>query len=312
MGDAWRIHPVTDGNEDEVAEGKTGVLELLRVTTDAVRAVRAWSLALPPSANPLSAKQELKKLISTPTAKPRISSISTPSRPSATPMNGLRSVSGGLLASTGRSEPNTEGKEGRNPFSELRKCALDVLVSLRGLEERFREEVAEGDSSIEEEQPTEHVVEGNVNGTPEQRQPISGEPDDLWAFTERTDLTPGTAEGGSDKKDTWYERLATAGGGGGWVYRDISVAEDLEEEVRVIERYLEAVRGTLFPGTEGGSPWREGERRVGDGEGEDVFGTPGGVDQTVRREIPEWAEEGRWKGEADREFSDLRKLGIGF
>lgn len=299
---AWRIHPVAV--DDEIEEGKTDVLELLRVTTDAVRAIRAWSLAVPLSSIASSAKQEHAKPISTPPAKSRISSISTPSRPSPTPTNGLRTVSGGLLASAGKSEQDIEGKERRDPFSELRKCGLDVLVCLRGLEERFREEVVEGDTSVEEEPPAGLVVEGHPDKTPERRQTTPGEPDDLWVFTERTDLTSGNAADEPDKQGTWYERLtSTAGGGGGWVYRDVVIPEEVGEEVRVIERYLDAVRGSLFPDSDGGSPWREGERRADDGEAKDVFGTSGMADQGRGEGIPEWAEEGRWEGKGDREFS---------
>lgn len=177
-------------------------------------------------------------------------------------------------------------------------------MCLRGLEERFREEVVEGDTSVEEEPPAGLVVEGHPDKTPERRQTTPGEPDDLWVFTERTDLTSGNAADEPDKQGTWYERLtSTAGGGGGWVYRDVVIPEEVGEEVRVIERYLDAVRGSLFPDSDGGSPWREGERRADDGEAKDVFGTSGMADQGRGEGIPEWAEEGRWEGKGDREFS---------
>lgn len=309
MEDAWRIRPVPDVQEQQVEEDEeqTSVLQLLKVTVEAIRAVRAWSLALPPSATGSSTNPGLHKLASTtPVSKPRISSISTPSRPAPTPTAGSRSVSG-ILASGMKSEESA-GSERRSgdPSAEVRRSALDVLVCLRSLEERFREIPVEGDSSVEEEPRADLVqrIEGGVN--PERRGSDVGESEDLWIFTERTDTAQCGMTVDEGDRRTWYDRLATSGG---YVYRAISAPEDVEEEVPVISKYLQTVRRTLFPGCDAGSPWRLGERRgAEDREKEDVFGGPSDASGGHKgKEIPEWADSARWENKQDRESSECQR-----
>lgn len=299
MEDAWRIHPGTaeDSQEEAEAEGvrkeanqeeeehaRPSVLHLLKVTTEAIRAVRAWSLVLPPSVLPPSHAPTPGTL--TPVSKPRISTISTPSRPSPTP-NSTRSVSQGLLGPGTKSE---EKERPGDPLAGVRRCALDVLVCLRGMEERFRVEEA-GDSSVEEES-ADVLHQGEARDVLQRRESGPAESEDLWIFSERTDTQHVPEEG--DTRGTWHDRLTASGG---YVYRPIS-REDVKEEVQVISRYLNTVRRTLFPFSEGDSPWRAAERE--DGE-EDVFGSA----EVGRegKESPEWVDRARWEGRADREFS---------
>lgn len=282
---------------DELWQGRVTVLELLRVTVDAVRAVRAWSLAVPLAA---LAQREGYLESSSVVGKGRPSTISTPSRPAVV----SRVVSGTASGGMG-SRGNTERAD---PLGGLRRCALDVLVALRGLEERFRVE-EKGDASVEEEEDLPEVSDNAGDTTTPGRfvEPDTEDPDaeNLWLFSERFGDAAALGEGGG--KTSWYERLT--GGEEGWVYREDVVLEDVRKERDVVEEYLEAVEDT-FGRQSTGRVWR---LREGDPDEEgDVFGGKAsgegapvtGLDTEAEGPLlPNWAVAERWRDMPDRKCS---------
>lgn len=292
MEDAWGIQddlPLRMEEENEstspVAASGTKILDLIKVTIDAVRAVRAWSLAVPLRSDDHQAYSSPGTTRST---KPRIlSSISTPSRPAAT-VNGSRSISGSALSVGG----TPDEVDRRDPFQEVRKRALDVLVCLRGVEERFRVHEV-GESSFESETDGGPSTTAAESRSRRRRRRTDSNPDpvdDLWVFSERFNQEPEWTE---DDKKSWYDRLAH--GQDGWVYRDdVEVGEELGEEVQVVQRYLMAAASAFSDGEGGPSPWRV--RGGVDSRDEDVFGGPvgdagQGHGEGGERVLPSWAEE---------------------
>lgn len=288
-----RVWGIEGGAEE--GGGFVRVLETLKVTVDAVRAVRAWSLAAPASS--LTHRRGYRSAHGIGTGSGRgkpPSTISTPSRPAIV----------GRVISSGSTTPSAAEIEGAgDPLVELRRRALDVLVCLRGLEEKFRVEEA-GDASVEEE--TEERPEGlNPEDAPADP-PIpapESETENLWLFSERFGDTS-SSENTSAEKVTWYERLAS-GDGGGWVYRDDVVPEEVHAERKVVVAYLRAVEGVL-----GGCPWRVGLREDRADEG-DVFGGNGRTENgsvsrmddaaAEGRSLPDWAVAELWEDVPDRE-----------
>ncbi|KAJ9116302.1 hypothetical protein QFC22_004742 [Naganishia vaughanmartiniae] len=279
-------------SEDEEVEPSTRILDLLKTTVDAVRSVRAWSLAVPATSLICSSSSRQSDHIRTCTipAKSRIPTISTPSRP-APAYTGGRSVSGTsvrLAARNGDGELLHGGGEEKDPLFDLRKAALDVLACLRGVEEKFRTTADSADNTFEdlplEDLPHEQETrDGPTSGSPKRQQqqqqqspvleaPPSSKPpqvepstipakriedsEDLWFFSQRAgDATD--AQWAEEGKKGWYERLKS--GEGGWTYRDdVRVPAELQEEREVVRRYLWTVVETFFGSAEGSVeiPWR--------------------------------------------------------
>jgi hypothetical protein len=281
-----RMEEVWGMRDGEAEDGYLRVLDTLRVTVNAVRAVRAWSLAVPASS--LTHHQGSAGIG---IGKKNATTISTPSRPAIV----------GRVVSSSSTTPWAGAEGERDPMVQLRRRALDVLVCSRGLEEKFRVE-EQGDTLIEEETDEKQEVSDPEDvPTPERlTDPAVPAPEsdteNLWLFSERfgdtfPDPTP------SDKP-TWYERLAS--GDAGFVYRDDVLPAEVDAEREVVGAYLQAVEGVLA------CEWRgRGEEDEGD-----VFGgkaragdaVPRMEDGAGGRSLPDWAVAERWK-DSDRECS---------
>lgn len=174
-------------------------------------------------------------------------------------------------------------REEKDPLSDLRKTALDVLACLRGVEEKFR---SNDDDSADNSFEDPHEEDTRISSTStspkchhSQSSPLKEstssvpprvEPspipskriedsEDLWFFSQRADDASPSGEWTEEeeKKRSWYDRLAS--GEAGWTYRhDVRLGTDLQEEQEVVKRYLGTVVETFFGSAEGVNevPWR--------------------------------------------------------
>ncbi|VDB85610.1 unnamed protein product [Peniophora sp. CBMAI 1063] len=247
------------------------VLGVLKATTRAVRAVRNYLLSLPDEHD--------------------VSGPPTPFRPSTLPPGSPKR----RLVS--RPDDPTD------PLTLIRRSALEVLATLRALEEACRiplsddaydassdrgpspapqhphPQQASTSSPAPVEHPLPHIPSRSNNLSPPPQSEItrsasrsSGSVDDapvsvlhvpgradailVWEEEEdefREEEQP-RAEG-----EHWDQRLVL---GSGWLYRQDVTLRTVEPERKIVERYLDAVDGVLFRGSEGGRRgWeREAER----------------------------------------------------
>ncbi|KAJ9124814.1 hypothetical protein QFC24_003183 [Naganishia onofrii] len=327
--------PPRDQQEGAVeVEPPTKILSLLKTTVDAVRAVRAWSLAVPAtSLLRSSAVIRQKDYSRTSLTKPRIPTMSTPSRP-APASQSSRSVSDTsirLAARHGNGQIiSGGGGEEKDPLSDLRKAALDVLACLRGVEERFRTTDDSADNSFEELHEEEMPGQAtSVSPDRQQQQQQRSSPfkaprsdtqpstipskriedsEDLWFFSQRAGDSSASGEWTEEEKKGWYERLMS--GEAGWTYRpDIRVGVELQEEREVVRRYLDTVVDTFFGATTGEGnevPWRrkvmrgedERELRLDDVGIEVEDGNEARLQQSTESEfarLPDWADSQLWE-----------------
>ncbi|KAJ9099117.1 hypothetical protein QFC21_003996 [Naganishia friedmannii] len=344
LEETWRIdnkgeqaHDASSYRKQEEDEGigpPTKILDLLKTTIDAVRAVRAWSLAVPAtSLTRYSATRQYDHIRAANTpAKPRIPTISTPSRP-APPNPSSRSVSGTSIRLAGKNadgEAMLGGGEEKDPLSDLRKAALDVLACLRGVEEKFRMSSDDSADNSFEDPPHEEEPQGrSTSVSPKRHQqqefsPPKGpserpamepstistqrieESEDLWFFSQRAgDCSPSAEWSEEEKKGSWYDRLTS--GVAGWSYRpDVRVGSELQEEQEVVERYLVTVVETFFSGMEGTTevPWRrmtndEDEKLAKVALGDEVDDDSGLASRTSTearvKSLPMWSDSQLWE-----------------
>lgn len=144
--------------EKNEGEDPIDLLDILQKTISTIRSVRAYTLAVPSSSLPSSVDHPSFRRTSlghglgphalrTPQTR---HSISTPSRPvpasssasSSSGANRVGSIPYGFAThiSSLQGKDTEEGveKSERDPLSDLRKVALDVLAGLRAVEERYR------------------------------------------------------------------------------------------------------------------------------------------------------------------------------
>ena len=256
----WSLETPEDlGNSEPkngAAPSPVNVLYLLKASVDAIRIVRAYSMAIPLSMLPCTSSSTHPTL-RVPSGLGRArQSLSTPSRPAP------RSVSstGSVGSNHGASTPIPE----EDPLAEVRKAALEVLTCLRALEERSRIEGSnttvsrqEGDDALVEQSDTARELHDGA-----QRPQItvqmeeSEEEEDLSFFfpTESEDQT-------GNPKDSWYDRL-NAADREGWLYRtDMAVDPDLLEERNLIKAWLRAVDSKIFGRGAGSRGSRANSRR---------------------------------------------------
>jgi hypothetical protein len=229
------------------------ILELLKASIDAVRSVRAYSMALPTAMLP-SCGPTTQSTLRIPSGQGRMrQSLSTPSRPAP------RSVS-----SSGSMQSGSMPAVDEDPLSEVRKAALEVLTGLRALEERSRVV----DSTALSMQPENTLTE---TGPPTQSRTSQGddEPENSRLaprtrdFEDQPRVTVSVDESEEEEdlsfffptesedqtgvvKDSWYNRLNDADRQG-WLYRtDMTIDPDLLEERRLVKTWLQAVDRRIF------------------------------------------------------------------
>lgn len=269
------------------------ILDLLRTTVLAIRAVRAYSLAAPAStfstesyaSHSIGGGRDRRpglSVLGVPGGKPR-QSISTPSRPA------LRVVSLGGPAGdgAGAGSSSTANQNMADPLSDVRKAALDVLAGLRAVEERTRVEVETFPASSE---PASHDSE--TSSTMEPGSSLDGDmarlsigETSVSSSSCRYDVMEGTApasssdgllelddweedegmlgQNGSERKESWMDKIID-GKESGWTYRSGAVVErDFAEERALVERYVVCVERSILPSraaaaSAGGSRGRRG------------------------------------------------------
>jgi hypothetical protein len=253
-----------DAHRDEDGAEHVDVLDVLRTTTHAVRTVRNYLLSLPDD-GPTPVRPHFKF---------RPSTMSTPPVP-------RRQVSLPDSAS--------------DPLSRIRRSALEVLTVLRSIEEAARLPLSDDayDAQSDHGDHAESVSGGSTSasasgsgsgsgsGSSHSRATspdfladdveapvsvsyvhVSGRhgPVPVWEDEEDFDLNH-VGDEERAKRDRWEERLVL---GGGWLYRQDVMREQLAKEREVVARYLDAVDEVLFGGRiDGKRGWeREREKEV--------------------------------------------------
>lgn len=217
---------------DEVASRTeprpTEILEVLLSTVSAIRAVRSYSLALPSSTFNRSAPSSGFPAI------PIRQNISTSSRPS------LRAVAGDARSSTA-------SESEKDPLAEVRKAALEVLGSLRTLEEKCR--IMVSNKLPEEELLDTPDLASTLQAGTLSVGDTSSNPTEEENFTydDEAEYYDGVNFGADPQEDrkSWEEKLAS--GEEGWLYRsNVDLASEFPEERAGVRRYLEIVEDVLF------------------------------------------------------------------
>ncbi|KAG8864706.1 hypothetical protein FRC20_010124 [Serendipita sp. 405] len=208
-----------------VGTGDFDVLSVLRATTNAIRSVRNYLVALPD-------EQDHARLA--PTFRPQTMSR-RPARNWITP----------------RRTDDTP-----DPLSKIRRSALEVLAILREIEEKYRLPMTEDSFEVLSENGS-----GSTRSAPSPNPHTSGEDDaessasfnfsvaagtgrkktvPVWSDDEEDNINDDTE---TERKEKWEERLVL---GGGWLYRNDIFLSDVERERNIIGNYLDTVDTVLF------------------------------------------------------------------
>ncbi|KAI0631512.1 hypothetical protein C8Q77DRAFT_1127287 [Trametes polyzona] len=234
---------------DKPARGTIDVLDLLKNTTRAVRAVRNYLVSLPDDSQ-------------VPQTRPHF-------RP--------QTLSSSPLPKRQVSQPNSP----HDPLTRIRGRALEVLAVLRELEERARLPLdhdaydAQSDHGSTNDGPT---TAPHSRGTSPSSQieeaefldadtsvsisfiAVGGQQRAVPVWEDETDDVNNESEEEREKRERWDERLVL---GGGWLYQQDLRMEDLAREREVVSRYLDAVDDVLFGGPkEGKRGWEREKERV--------------------------------------------------
>lgn len=244
------------------------ILDVLKTTTHAIRSVRNYLLSLPDdSVTPLQRDFRF----------PAISSKPLPPRRTS-------------------SQPRSD------PLSRIRRGALEVLTSLRALEESSRLPLSDEAYDAQSDHGEHASNAGSGSGSGSGGISRGTSPDFLdvdadtsisfvsvggglksvpvWEDEDSFDVNNGQDE---ETKERWDERLVL---GGGWLYKQDITKEALTKEREVVGRYLDVVDEALFGGTKDGVRGWERERakmekerrakgrRVSAGEGRSASPSP--------------------------------------
>ncbi|RDX45749.1 hypothetical protein OH76DRAFT_1486063 [Lentinus brumalis] len=257
VASGWNLDPTQEQPAEQdpnllgVGGGHRGgfvdVLELLKTTTRAVRAVRNYLVSLPDDS-------------SVPQTKPHF-------RP--------QTLSSAPLPKRQVSQPN----DPHDPLTRIRGRALEVLAVLRELEERARLPLdhdaydAQSDHGSSNDTAPGPVSRG-TSPSSQLEEPefldadtpvsisyvdVGGRQRQVPVWDDENSDFNSLSEVEREKRERWDERLVL---GGGWLYQQDVKMEDLAREREVIGKYLEAVDDVLFGGPkEGKRGWeREKER----------------------------------------------------
>ncbi|KAG1744915.1 uncharacterized protein EDB91DRAFT_1121603 [Suillus paluster] len=227
------------------------ILNVLKITTRAIRSVRNYVIALPDDSAGTIRTQYRNKVAANPPQPKRNAS---------------------------------QQKAQADPLSLIRKSALEVLAALRELEERSRVPLSDEAYDVQSDHGSfpDHLATPHsrvtspaaLSDTSHDHDPdLSIDPDMSISFVHvqgRDESVPvweddyydsTLSEEEQEKRDHWDDRLVL---GGGWLYKqDMSLA-DLGKEKEVVRRYVDLVDDVLFGEVkEGKRGWeREHERAV--------------------------------------------------
>jgi hypothetical protein len=223
-GDADRAGPTLT----IASPGGFDVLSVLQATTNAIRSVRNYLVALPDDVDPS---------LAAPTFRPTTLSH----RPAVV------------------SKSPKRNEDASDPLSLIRRSALHVLSALREIEEKYRlpmtddsfegaSENGSGSMRSAAPSPNHHTSSDGTDSTASFNfsvKTVSGrrKPVQVWYDEEDDDVDDVDAE--TERKHRWDEKLVL---GGGWLYRsDVSFAQ-VEKERDIVGRYLDTVDSALFAG----------------------------------------------------------------
>ncbi|KAG8832653.1 hypothetical protein FRC17_000920 [Serendipita sp. 399] len=238
LGDSeHRLHsltssPKTTGAADRsqltptiVGTGDFDVLSVLRATTNAIRSVRNYLVALPDDQDPAHLAPTFRPV----TISRRPGRISNPLRRTAS---------------------------FNDPLVSIRRSALDVLTSLREIEEKYRLPMTEDSFEVLSENGS-----GSTRSASSPNPQTSGEDDaessasfnfsvaagqgrkktvTVWSDDEGDGMND---DDETERKERWEEKLVL---GGGWLYRNDVFLANVEKERDVVKRYLDTVDSVLF------------------------------------------------------------------
>ncbi|KAH7922424.1 hypothetical protein BV22DRAFT_1094638 [Leucogyrophana mollusca] len=284
-GSPTRDPSLLSPDNGEISNSNFDVLGVLKTTTRAIRSVRNYVLALPDeSAGSLRSQYRNKGVASSPVPK--------------------------RVASSPKSQPD--------PLTMIRKSALEVLATLRELEERSRVPLsddaydAQSDHGSSQGQSPRFRVASPMALSDDGSDLREADADVSISFVHvqgRYDSVPvwedendaeshNLSEEEREKREHWDDRLVL---GGGWLYKQDVRLEDLEKEQHVVRRYVDVVDDVIFGGIKDGKRGWEREREraakkdkdsrgkgrrvsAGDAEGQ-FFRFPPSMDRSSRRVV---------------------------
>lgn len=253
IADAWGLSSDNSGCDPDLLSPHTStdhldILNMLKITTRAIRSVRNYVIALPDdSAGTLRTQYRNKIAASSP-------------QPKRNPQ---------------------QQKSQADPLSLIRKSALEVLAALRALEERSRVPLSDeaydaqsehGSFSLEQSATSLSRVASpvTVSDTSHDQDPdLSIDPDTSISFMHvqgRHESVPvweddyydsHISEEEREKREHWDDRLVL---GGGWLYKQDMTLADLAKEKEVVRRYVDLVDDVLFGEVKEGKRGWERER----------------------------------------------------
>ncbi|KAG1772463.1 hypothetical protein EV702DRAFT_1134014 [Suillus placidus] len=234
----------------DTPQDRLDILNLLKITTRAIRSVRNYVIALPDdSAGSLRSQYRNKVAASPPHPK--------------------------------RNAPYQKAQA--DPLSLIRKSALEVLVVLRELEERSRVPLCDDAYDVQSDHgsvpdhsgasPSRVASPATLSDTSHDHDyDLSIDPDMSISFVHvqgRHESVPVweddyydsiMSEEEGEKRDHWDDRLVL---GGGWLYKQDMTLADLAKEEEVVRRYVDVVDDVLFGEVkEGKRGWEREHERV--------------------------------------------------
>lgn len=239
VAEAWKLEQNRhDEAPSDLLQVPFNVLEVLKITTRAIRSTRNYLFSLPDEA-PLRAQVQFRSRILGPMSREPSSSNAAPS--------------------------TQGGGTSPDPISRIRRSALEVLTILRQLEENYRLPIddeaydAQSDGGHSRGAGTSYTPSnGNVDLPPDGDRRSDFDPDMSISFSlvqvqGQYKTVPVWEDDDDDfsldldeikeKKDVWEDRLVL---GTGWLYRQDVHLSDLESERGVVASYLDTVDEVLF------------------------------------------------------------------
>ncbi|OAX33791.1 hypothetical protein K503DRAFT_851812 [Rhizopogon vinicolor AM-OR11-026] len=259
VADAWCLSSSLDDNSrrdpDLLSPHSPGtprdhldILNMLKITTRAIRSVRNYVIALPDDSAGTLRTQYRNKIAANPPQPKRNAQ---------------------------------QQKVQADPLSLIRKSALEVLAALRELEEHFRVPLSDEAYDMQSDHGSffleQNVVSHSRVASPvttsdashDQDPDLSIDPDTSISFMRvqgRPESVPvweddfydsHMSEEEREKREHWDDRLVL---GGGWLYKQDITLADLAKEKEVVRRYVDLVDDVLFGEVKEGKRGWERER----------------------------------------------------
>lgn len=234
VAEAWSIGKAT--RPTILPPQPIDILDILKVTTRAIRSVRNYLLSLPDeSAGTLRANFRATHL--------------------------------------GPGKPTASQKDASDPLTRIRRSALEVLAMLRYMEEKFRVPLSDeaydaqsdgggsrGDSHSQLTSPSRPILNLLPSEEAQDFSPdvpsaqsdgaftyslvqVNGRYQQVPVWEEEEDVFQVVEEEQKEKRERWDERLVLAGG---WLYQQNIQLADLEKERDLVSGYLDIVDEVIF------------------------------------------------------------------